>query len=149
MNVESWVLVDTDDLGLIHSLSHGAAINIPGTTPATSSSINTTEVTPSNIDASSFLKYINVRLSGKSGVLNFHDNLYVQSKWLNIFLCPSSEITTLLGVVPDYMDPDYVSAMGTALHSKMSQVDTIAENYYQWICFSTTTFTTSVSIAIN
>ena len=129
MTVESWALVDINDLELIHSLSQGAATTIPGTTPATPFSINTTNVTPSSIDASSFLKYINVRLSGKSGVLNFYDNLCVQSIRFNIFLRPSLEITKLLGVVPDSMDPDCVSAMGTALHSKMSQVDTITEKY--------------------
>ena len=35
----------------------------------------------------------------------------------------------MLGVVPDSMDPDYVSAMGTSLHSKISQIDTITEKY--------------------
>ena len=81
------------------------------------------------INESSFLKYVDVKLSGKIGVLNFYDNLCVQSKRFNIYLRPSSEITKQLGVLPDSMDPECAAAMGTALYSKMSQVDTIAEKY--------------------
>ena len=86
MTVESWVLLDIDSLETIHSLIQGAAITTPDPTPVTPSSINTTNVTPRDIDVSSFLKYFNVRLSGKSGVLSFYNNLYVQSKRFNIFL---------------------------------------------------------------
>jgi len=72
---------------------------------------------------------VNVKLSGRTGVLIFYDNLCVQSKQFNIFLRPSKDINKLLGVVPSAMNLDFASTMGTALHSKMSQVDNIDEKY--------------------
>jgi len=129
MTVESWAMVNMDELELVHSLNKGAAVTPSGHNPAPPSIINTGNVMPADIDAYSFLKYVNVKLSGRTGVLNFDDNLCVQSKRFNIFLRPSKDINKLLGVAHITMDPDCVSAMGTALHSKMSQVDTIDEKY--------------------
>ena len=105
-----------DKLELVHSLNKGGAITTSVYTPAPPSTINTWNITPAHIDASSFLKYVNVKLSGRTGVLNFYDNLCVQSKQFNIFLRPSKDINKILGVVPSALDPDFLSAMGTALH---------------------------------
>ena len=109
-------MVDMDKLKLIHSLNVGAAVTLSGHNPDPLCTIHTENVTPDDIDASSFLKYVNVKLSRHTGVLNFYDNLYVQSKRFNIFLRPSKDINKLLGVVPSAIYPDRVSAMVTALH---------------------------------
>ena len=129
MTVESGAMVNIDEFELVYLLNEGAAITMSGHNPAPPSTINTGNLTPADIDTSSFLKYVNVKLSGRTGVLIFKDNLFVQSKRFNMFLRPSKDINKLLGIVPSAMDPDCVSAMGTAVHSKMSQVDTIDEKY--------------------
>ena len=122
-------MVDMDEFELAHLLNEGAAVRPSGHNPAPPSTINTGNTTSADIDISFFLKYVNVKLPGRTGVLNFYDNLCVKSKRFNILLCPSNDIHKLLGVVPSAMDPDRVSAMGTALHSKMSQVDIIDKKY--------------------
>lgn len=128
ITVELWAIVYIDDIMLISSMNHGAVITIPGA-PALSSTTNTTNVTPADIDASSFLKYINVKLTENTGVLNVYDNLVVQSQRFNIFIRPSTEITKPVDVTLDSMDPNCVADMGTLIHSKMIQVDTISEKY--------------------
>ena len=118
MTVKSWAMVDMDKLDLVHSLNEGAAVTTSGQNPAPPSTINNTvNVMPADIDASSFRKYVNVKLSGLTGVLHFYDTLCVQFKQFNIFLHPSKDINKLQGVVPRAMNPNCVFAMGTALHS--------------------------------
>ena len=59
--------------------------------------------------------------------MNFYDNLYVQLQRFNIFIHPSKLITKLLGVLLYCMDTH--SATGFVLHSKISQLNTVAVAY--------------------
>ena len=128
MTVQLWIDVSVDKLEAIHESSESSKTKYTsGGSPSSSTKITASNITTNDIDASSFLKDIKMKLSGKSGVLTFYDNICVQSKRFNTFLCPSANITKSLGAIPDSMSPNFAAAMGTALHSKMSQTDTILD----------------------
>lgn len=96
MTEDAWSKIDTDELELIHTISKGAtAITILGSS-ATPSTINAQNVTATYKDISSFLKYVNVKFSGKPGTITFYDNFYAQSQRFDILMRPSKEIPKLL-----------------------------------------------------
>jgi len=122
MTIDTWDDLDMSVLRLNHKL---ASANITTVTPT----LNSNTVTHSDIDISSFLKYVHLSLLDKAHILSFYDLLLTQAIGHNIFLRPASEITRSEGVVPDGLDATCTQLTATALHSKLSATGTINMAY--------------------
>ena len=85
MNAESWENVNISRLQLNHALT---SVTIAAITPT----VTATNVTPSEIQANSFLKYCNIRLLDKINIRNVYKNLVIQAAGFHVFLRPSEKI---------------------------------------------------------
>ena len=86
-------------LRLNHALSKTAIATVkPSVTAST--------VTPSQIKATSFLKYFSVSLIDKIQILNLYQNLATQATSYNVFIRPRFEITVQKWVIPNGMLPE-------------------------------------------
>ena len=122
MTEASWEAVDFSLLRLNHKFTKTSiALAKPEITADT--------VTSTQIDTIPFLKYCDITLLDKSNILHFYDNLLIQAKGYKIFLRPSEEITPTEGVIPDGLSTECKNITATALHSKLSQANSIAASY--------------------
>ena len=62
-------------------------------------------VFPPQIDTTSFLKYVSIHLIDKSQLLNFYQNLAIQTTGHKILIFPHADILVDKGVIPDDMIP--------------------------------------------
>ena len=122
MDTEEWENIDTVLLRMNHTL-------IATAISATRLTFTVDTVTDTQIEGTSFLKYVNAVLLNKSQFGFFYDNLVTQVTRYNIFLGPLLEITPIDGVVPDFMSANCKSITVTILYSKICQKDTIADSY--------------------
>jgi len=123
MTPDTWDAVNVSILRINRALAETALAAAPEL------GITADTVTPTQIKADSFLKYCNIKLPDKSGIVKFYDNIVTQATCQNIFLRPSDEITPTAGVKPDGMQPRLEAIMTTALHSKFSQDGVIYPTY--------------------
>ena len=86
-------------------------------------------ITATQIEGSSFLKYINIVVLKTRANLDFYNNLVVQTTWYNMFLCPEFEITPTNRVIPNFMSSDCESITATILYFKICQKSTITDSY--------------------
>ena len=98
MNAESLENLKVSCIQLNHTL---VSVTIVATTPR----VRAVNVTPSEIQTRSFLKYCNIKLLYKSSIHNFYDNLATQAVDFHIFLRPLDEVTKLQGVDLDGVLP--------------------------------------------
>ena len=124
MTADDWAAVDTEMLRLNHSLRTALLAS-----PVPSITTTADTVTPAQIQATNFLKYVHVSLKDKFQILNFYSNLVTQSEAHNVYLTPSEEITALLGAEPHGMSTESRNATVTVLYTKICQKDTIDPVY--------------------
>ena len=122
MTSETWDSVDRNVVRINHVL---AKITFATVEP----SVTADAVFPSQIDATSFLKYVSVHLIDKSQILNFYQNFAAQATRHNVFNRPHADITVDKGVIPDGMLPEFRTTTATALYTKFCQSGTISSSY--------------------
>lgn len=96
MTPASWEQADTVMLRLSNALL-SATVSDPKPTIAPDTDITI------YIESTSFLKYVTVSLVCNNQILNFYNNLVMQSTPYNIFLHSFEDITSTEGVIPDTM----------------------------------------------
>ena len=114
-----------DELDLIVGMGGPkASITSPNKKPTPTSTVTYPTITHTCIDVSFFLKYVHVNLKDKTGILNFYDNIYVQSRRCNIFLHVKEDIYPVNGIIPDSIANASTIATGVALQSELSRPGT-------------------------
>ena len=121
MTANTWSDVDHSMLKVNHVLQFSAH-SVP--TP-NNALLAVDVVSPSQIQATNFLKYFYVNLKDKAHILNFYKNMAAQSIAYNIFLTLKKDTTTYLGVQPYSVRTDTQSTSLTALCTKFCQIDNI------------------------
>ena len=121
MTDNTWADVDLGLLKMKHELREASKTSQSSTTNILTPDM----VSPAQINATNFLKYVHVSLKDKNQILNFYKNLVTQSKAYNIFITPESDITKSLGAQPLHMSDESRDATSTALYTKFCQIGTI------------------------
>ena len=121
----TWADVDLGLLKMKHELREASKTSQSSTTNILTPDM----VSPAQINATNFLKYVHVSLKDKNQILNFYKNLVTQSKAYNIFITPESDITKSLGAQPLHMSDESRDATSTALYTKFCQIGTIDLEY--------------------
>ena len=122
MTCDTWDSVDRNVVRINHAL---AKTTIATVKPF----VQTSTIFPSQIDATSFLKYVSIHLIDKSQILNFYQNLATQATGHNVFIRPHADITIDKGVMPYGMLPESQTVTATALYTKFCQFGTISPSY--------------------
>ena len=91
MTSESWDSVDIKMLRINQSFASTAIA-------ASKPTLTADTVTPSQIETIAFLKYVHISLLDKNHILQFYNLLLTQACGYNIFLRPTSDITSTDGI---------------------------------------------------
>lgn len=119
-----WNQVDVFMLRLKQFFKH-AAILAKSLRPT----VTAVTVTPTQLEATSFQKYVDITITDKSQSLVFYDTLTIQAAPYNNFIHPFDKTTCTNGVPLDNMLPEAEIATSRVLYSKLCQKDTIYEKY--------------------